>query len=453
MKIILFRDRRKRNKMILITAVAVSVLLILRIFFLSFSNEIGQAKAKIKATIISSFYENIMESKSAVIGYRSIKAKENYPFPINMVSNYYNIHRYVSSKSSIKDRVNITLADNSIKKNKDNLISIKNLNIDNGFLTREYILTNGEIFNRDDYNEHIETGSINGNINELPVKIMDGALDYNEFSTSYGGEGASVETMRTSNGTPFTLEQLNDVSFLIQNFYIIDPATRISEDLFNARDLLERDMTIKTTNDKPQILIYHTHSQEAFIDSREGVTEDSVVGVGDILAKILKEKYGYNVIHDRSVYDLVDGNLDRNRAYNFARESISKILDENPSIEVIIDLHRDGAEKRSTYINGQETAQIMLLNGLSKNQGGSITRLYNPNLQDNLAFSLQLHLKSLEMYPGLFYKNYLQAYRYNLDLRPKSLLVELGTHKNTLKSAKNAMEPFAEILDAVLKGK
>jgi stage II sporulation protein P len=268
----------------------------------------------------------------------------------------------------------------------------------------------------------------------------------------YGGDEGVIGVMKSHDGTPFTLNQLNDVSFLIRNFYIVDSATRITDELFDAKVLLEKDMTIKTSNDKPQILIYHTHSQEAYLDSRKQEPEDSVVGIGSLLAEILTEKYGYNVIHDKSVYDLVDGKLDRNKAYTYAREGVLKILEENPSIEVVIDLHRDGAEKRSTVIEGQETAQIMLLNGLSRNQNGPITRLDNPNLQDNLSFSLQLQLKGLKMYPGLFYKNYLQDYRYNLDVRPKSLLVELGTHKNTLRSAKKAMEPFAEILDAVLKG-
>ena len=65
---------------------------------------------------------------------------------------------------------------------------------------------------------------------------------------------------------------------------------------------------------------------------------------------------------------MVDGKLDRNKAYNFAREGVMKILEENPSIDVVIDLHRDGVGKRSTIIDGQETAQVMLLNGLSRNQ-------------------------------------------------------------------------------------
>jgi len=452
MKQFIIRNRRKYIKTIRIILLTLSVFFILRIFFLVISDEFNQAKNKVKTSVITMIYSKIMDSGSALVGYQSIKAKESYPFPLNIASDYYDIHKYVTSGPQpylLEDTENNAIE--TIKN--DNKTGKINFNDRlKGILSKEYILTNGAIFNTDDYIEYINAGKLNIRTQELPVKIMDGAIDINELTNNSKGDGKAVETMRTFNGTPFTLDMLNDVNFLLRHFYIIDSATRVTEDMFNAEVLLGKDMTIKTPNDKPQILIYHTHSQEAFIDSREGEKDDTVVGVGALLAKILKEKYGYNVIHDKSVYDLVDGKLDRNKAYNLARQSILKILEENPSIEVLIDLHRDGAEKRSTYINGQETAQIMLLNGLSRNQYGPIARLDNPNLQDNLAFSLQLHLKSLELYPGLFYKNYLQDYRYNLDLRPKSILVELGTHKNTLKSAKNAMEPFAEILNAVLKG-
>jgi len=450
MKHNIFRDRRKYKKIIRIIAALLSVFFIYRIFALSFFDENNRAKTSIGTSIISKLYTRIMESGSAIVGYRSIKAKETYPFPLNIAADYYNIHNYISSEPS-QTRSDIS----EYISNNENGKKYSNINFSNklkNILSKEYILTNGALFDEGEYEEYIKTGNLYNRSQELPVMIMDGAIDYSEFRNKSEGDGETVVTMRTYNGTPFTLEQLNDVAFLLQHFYIIDSATKVTDDLFNAEVLLGKDMTLKTPNDKPQILIYHTHSQEAFIDSREGVEDDTVVGVGALLAKILREKYGYNVIHDKSVYDLEDGKLDRNKAYNLARQSISKILEENPSIEVLIDLHRDGAEKRSTYINGQETAQIMLLNGLSRNQNGPITRLYNPYLQDNLAFSLQLHLKSLELYPGLFYKNYLQDYRYNLDLRPKSILVELGTHKNTLKSAKNAMEPFAEILNSVLKG-
>ena len=454
MKRYLFRDRKKRNQIILTVAILISVFYLVRAFTLSFSNKISQAKASTTTTIISKLYSSIIEDGSSTISYQGYKDKESYPFPINMASGICRIHQNVSQDIRYPQSVNI--AKKQIINDTKNELQTDTLDFKNytyGLLTKEYILTNGAFLNRDGYEAYMEgITNINNNSQELPVRIMEGNIDLSDFDIDYEDEGEAIEVMKSFNGTPFTLEQLNDVSFLVRNFYIVDQSTRITDELFDAKTLLAKDMTIKASNDKPQILIYHTHSQEAFLDSEKGVLEDSVVGIGDLLTKILEEQYGYNVIHNRGVYDLVDGMNDRNKAYNYARDAVVEILEDNPSIEVIIDLHRDAYDKRSTNIDGQETAQVMLFNGLSRDKNGPITRLDNPNLQDNLAFSLQLQLKSLEMYPGLFYKNYLQHLRYNLDLKPKSLLIELGTEYNTLRSAKKAMEPFAEILDAVLKG-
>lgn len=446
--------KKGRHKIIHVIAIIILVLILVRVFTLSFNGKVGQAKSSMKDVIISGICSGILES-SSIIRYQTDKERVKTAFPLNMASGINNIYKNIDTGSKIPDSVHIYTKEEQSEIYTDNIKGdIDFVSYENGILTREYILTNGAILNKEYFDDYIE---VNANIyrkQELPVSIMEGAIDSNEFYSNnfYVGEGGAIDTMRSYNGTPFTFAQLKDVSFLIRNFYIVDPSTRVTDELFDSEVLLGKDMTIQTENDKPQILIYHTHSQEAFLDSRKGVTEDTVVGIGDLLTEILEEKYGYNVIHDRGVYDLVDGKLDRNEAYKYARKAVLKILEENPSIEVIIDLHRDGNDKRSTIINGQETAQIMLLNGLSRNQNGPNTSIDNPNLQDNLAFSLQLQLKSLELYPGLFYKNYLQAYRYNLDLRPKSILVELGTHKNTLRSAIKAMEPFAEVLDAVLKG-
>lgn len=243
--------------------------------------------------------------------------------------------------------------------------------------------------------------------------------------------------------------------FLISNFYIVDSTTKISEKLFDPSELLKKDMRLKQDNSKPQILIYHTHSQESFIDSKKGVQGDTVVGVGDYLTDLLTNQYGYNVIHDTGCYDLVHGKLDRSKAYSYSLDSVEKILKNNPSIEIIIDLHRDGVgddSKRVTNVNGKDTAQIMFFNGLSRNRDGPISYLNNPNISHNLAFSLQLHLESMKMYPNLTKKIYLKSYRYNLHLKPKSLLIELGNQNSTLSEAKNAMEPLAEILNKVLTG-
>lgn len=250
-------------------------------------------------------------------------------------------------------------------------------------------------------------------------------------------------------------EQLNDFDYILNRFYAVDPTTTADSEQLNADKLLSDDMTMKQDNSKPQILIYHTHSQEAFVDSVEGDVNTTIVGVGERLAQILRDTYDYNVIHHTAVYDMIDGQLDRNRAYTLAAPDVQQILDENPSIEVVIDLHRDGVDGTHFVkeINGKPTAQIMFFNGLSRTaRNGPIDYLQNPYIDDNLAFSFQLALKAEEYYPEWMRFIYLQSLRYNLHLRPKALLVESGTQLNTVEEQMNAMEPLADILNQVLRG-
>ena len=246
-----------------------------------------------------------------------------------------------------------------------------------------------------------------------------------------------------------TLREEKDYKFLLNNFYIVDSTTSVNEKVLNPQKLLEVDMKLEKDNSKPQILIYHTHGSEKYSDSAMGVKDDTIVGVGECLKELLEEK-GYNVIHDTSSYDVVDGKWNRN-AYETALEGLNKILADNPSIEVTIDLHRNsGAKKVVTNINGENVAKIMFFNGVSRTKTGSRTSLYNENLTSNLAFSLQLQMKSMEKYPGFSDKIYLKGYRYNLHIVPKAMLVEVGNDKNTVEEAKKAMIPFSEILVDVI---
>lgn len=123
-------------------------------------------------------------------------------------------------------------------------------------------------------------------------------------------------------------------------------------------------MDIKQDASAPQILIYHSHASEAFADSREGVQGDTIVGVGSRLAQILKEKYGYYVIHIKEAFDMAGGTLDRSKAYDYAGEFLTSFLEKNPSIEVILDVHRDGVpeERRLvTEINGKKDSSGYVL--------------------------------------------------------------------------------------------
>ncbi len=244
-----------------------------------------------------------------------------------------------------------------------------------------------------------------------------------------------------------SLEKLNDFDYLIQHFYVVDKTTTIDSSQLNAGELLAKDLKLKTPSDQPQILIHHTHSQEGYADSN-GDASTSIVAVGEYLAQLLRG-YGFNVIHDTNAYDLED----HMKAYSYAGPATEQILAEHPSIEVVIDMHRDGIKEGHlvTEVNGKQTAKIMFFNGLSRTTAnGDLAYLYNPYIQDNLAFSLQMKVAAEQYYPGFTRANYLKGYRYNLHYVPKSMLVEVGAQTNTVEEAMNAMEPLADLLHKVL---
>ena len=246
--------------------------------------------------------------------------------------------------------------------------------------------------------------------------------------------------------------KLQDFDYLRQTFYQVDNTTTIDAKTLNVEKLLEKDLKLKEGVEGPQILIYHTHSQEAYVDSTEGDAYTSVVALGDYLGRLLSEKYGIEVLHHMGEYDVID----RDSAYSTALPYLEAVLEEYPSIEVVIDLHRDGVPATThlvTEINGKQTAQIMFFNGLSRTTAqGNLAYLANPYIEDNLAFSFQMQLAAAEYYPGFARRIYLKGYRYNMHLCPKSLLVEVGAQTNTYQEAENAMEPLADLLAKILIG-
>lgn len=251
------------------------------------------------------------------------------------------------------------------------------------------------------------------------------------------------------------LWETKDVHYLWDHFYIVDSTTSVKRKLFPVERLLKRDMKLPVQKGKKQILIYHTHgASESFSDSRSGKVEDSVIGVGEELKKEL-EKNGYGTIHDMTKYDWMDGKIDRSKAYNVSLEGVQKQLEKNPDIQVIIDLHRDSVGKNKhtyTTIDGKRTAIAMFFNGMSRNQSGEIAYLTNPNREANLAFSLQLKCHAMELFEGFTKPIYLKGYRYNLHLKERALLIELGNENNTVEEAMNAAAPLAKIIADVLKG-
>lgn len=319
--------------------------------------------------------------------------------------------------------------------------------------TGELVLAEGETMGESEPEASLDVIDSAANDSVMPGNtfLEEGLFISRQNKTEESGTGSSFR------GTPgktvtYAREKLNDFDYLIQNFYQVDNTTTINGSQLNADALLGKDMRLSHDAGAPQILIYHTHSQEGYADSVPQDASTTVVGVGDYLTKILTEQYGLNVIHHTGQYDVGD----RDHAYSNAEPALKKVLEENPSIEVVIDLHRDGVREGTRLVteqNGVSMAQVMFFNGLSRTtKTGDIDYLYNPYIADNLALSFQVQLKAAEYYPGFTRRIYLKGYRYNMHFCPKTMLIEVGAQTNTVQEAMNAMVPLADVLYKVLTG-
>ena len=207
-----------------------------------------------------------------------------------------------------------------------------------------------------------------------------------------------------------------------------------------------------------RVLILHTHTTESYTPSPGEIYEESseyrtlddtynMISIGDAVAQKL-ESAGIGVIHDRDFHDYPS----YNGSYADARASIEAILADNPGICLILDLHRDAADvgdgqlDTSARINGQESAQLMLVVGTDA--GG----LYHPHWQENLALALKLQAQLERMHPGLCRPIDLRAQRFNADESPGALLIEMGAAGNTHEEALLAADVLAEGIIALAKG-
>lgn len=254
------------------------------------------------------------------------------------------------------------------------------------------------------------------------------------------------------------LNQFKDPAYVYEHYMSAPGKMEFGLDMlekWNLYDLVTQPISFKTTGDGPKVLIFHTHVREEFIGG------STVADVGEALKKTLEKDYGIEVIHATNDFYRPSNatKFPSGDEYETMEPVIQKILDENPSIEVVIDLHRDGVNDNVhlvTDVNGKQTARIMFVNALclNRNMAGKVEEkadLPNPYIGDNLALSMQTLLKMNELYPGLSRKIYFNEWRYSTHMKPYSLLVEWGAQTNTIEEALNAVGPFAEVLAKVLQ--
>jgi stage II sporulation protein P len=293
----------------------------------------------------------------------------------------------------------------------------------------------------------------------------DGILGYFKLPTtnqllSLEEEPIDIQTITITKKQDLQLGDLKNTSYLLEHFITGDADLKIDHDLLSLWDfeeLAQRQLRINEQVKGPKILLFHTHIQERYADEEPGEGA-GVVAVAKKLKDTLETVYGIEVLHVTDSFykensSSVTGNYER------MAPVIENILRQYPSIEVCIDIHRDGvrgADKFLGEINGEDVAKIMFVNGLcmQRDLEGNLTpmrNLTNDYLEDNLAFSLQAQVQGLKYYPDMMRKIYYNAYRYSLHMKPLSLLLEVGNQNNTLEEALNAVDPVADILAKVLE--
>ena len=226
----------------------------------------------------------------------------------------------------------------------------------------------------------------------------------------------------------------------------------------NISDYVNKKVYASVDADQPAVLIYHTHSTETYelldrgyyTKERSSLSEDTkenMIRVGEEICRVL-EKNGYKTIHDKTVYD-----EEYNGAYNRSFEGVKNILKNNPSIQIVLDVHRgtiyqkDGSRiKTVTEINGKKTAQIQIISGC---EDGNVTDF--PNWEKNFAFAVKLQKHLADSNSKLARPLLLCSRKYNMNLMPCALQIEIGTDANTLLEAVYSAELFAESLSQLLK--
>lgn len=223
--------------------------------------------------------------------------------------------------------------------------------------------------------------------------------------------------------------------------------------------LLRQKLDWDLSGQDPTVLIIHTHASESYTkepgqtyqessDYRTLDTQYNMVALGDRLTSLL-EQAGIAVVHDRQIHDYPS----YNNAYTNSRQSAAYYLQAYPSVQVVLDLHRDavllsdGSQYAPTaQIDGKKVAQLMLV------VGSSASGMEHPRWQENLAAALKLQVLLENQAPGITRPTILRAQRFNHDLSTGAMIVEIGTAGNTFEEAMRAVPYLAKALIGLMHG-
>lgn len=222
--------------------------------------------------------------------------------------------------------------------------------------------------------------------------------------------------------------------------------------------LLTQPLDWNLAGTEPTVLILHTHTTESYTQQQTDYKEiaafrtldeeNNMIQVGEHVAQLLRQQ-GIQVLHDTTLHDYPS----YTGSYNNSRQTVKKYLEQYPSIQVVLDLHRDAAEHDNgsqmateATVDGKDAAQLMLVVGT--NAGG----LLHPNWQENMALAAKLQTLLEKQWPGVCRPICFRSERFNQDLLPGALLVEVGAAGNTLEEALVAADCLAWALSQLSRG-
>ena len=216
--------------------------------------------------------------------------------------------------------------------------------------------------------------------------------------------------------------------------------------------LLAQPLQWHLRGEEPSVLIVHTHTTESYTRVDEPYRESSawrtvdehynMVSIGDTVTALLEEN-GISVIHDRELHDYPS----YHGSYTRTRKAIEDYVNQYPTIQLILDLHRDAAGEGSNQmrtratVDGESSAQLMLVMGTNYD-----------TYPENLSLALKVHAQLEAQCPGITRPLQLRAARFNQDLCPGSLLVEVGAAGNTHPEAQRAAAQLAKAIIALAEG-
>lgn len=296
-------------------------------------------------------------------------------------------------------------------------------------------------------NVNKEDSSVDIDLTAIPADVRELMDEAEKTIESEEVKGKTSEENYTGGGTIVSFGDVEVQNKIPTSFYNLDIENLLKQ---------KADLEIKDIS-KPTILIYHSHTTEAYslldvgyytksTDLRSKNSAQNMVRVGDEICRVLESK-GFNVIHDREIHD-----ESYNESYDSSRKSMEEYLEKYPSIEITIDVHRDSITyknatkvKPTAVVNGKKAARMMVISGC---EYGRVKNF--PDWEYNLRFSTSVTDKLNKMYPGIMRPILFSERKYNMDLTKNSFLLEVGTDANTLDEACYSGRLFGNALGDLL---